>query len=135
MILAVAGRLQDNYAGHAARLGLTGAQSKVLMAMQSGRAISMRALAQRIGLDPANLTGVVDRLEESGLLVRQPSAVDRRVKELVLTPRGERVRIAFWTALTSDAGPLAALSAEELEGLRRSLAPLAAAALPSGARE
>ncbi len=95
----------------------------------------MRALAQRIGLDPANLTAVVDRLEESGLLVRQPSVVDRRVKELVLTPQGEQVRTAFWTALTSDAGPLEALSVDELEGLRRSLASVAAAGMPKEALE
>ena len=51
----------------------------------------MRTLADRLGLDPANLTGVVDKLEERGLVTRQPHPQDRRVPSPPeLTPTGWR---------------------------------------------
>lgn len=126
LVLALAGRLQDNYAGQAAALGLTAGQSKVLMALRPGESVPMRALSGRIGTDPSNLTGLVDKLEARGLLVRIPDRVDRRVKALVLTQRGEDLRTAFWNRLTADAGPLAHLSGAELKALRDALLPTVA---------
>ena len=37
-------------------------------------------------------TGMVDRLETRGLVVRQPDAGDRRVKLVALTPEGRALR-------------------------------------------
>lgn len=123
MILSLAGRLQDNYAAHASGLGLTGAQIKVLMALRPGVGVPMRVLADRIRSDPSNLTGLVDKLEARGVLVRIPDRLDRRVKALVLTERGEELRAAFWGRLSGDAGPVAHLSRDELTALRDALLP------------
>ena len=46
---------------------------------------------------------------------------DRRVKALVLTAEGERLRAAFWHALTDDPGPLAPLSDADLPALAQIL--------------
>lgn len=123
MVLALAGGLQDNYAAHAAKLGLTAAQSKVLMALRPDDEVPMRALADRIRLDPSNLTGLIDKLERRGLVQRVPDTVDRRVKVLVLTEEGTGLRRAFLGLLTSSAGPLEHLSPAQLNKLAEALRP------------
>jgi MarR family transcriptional regulator, 2-MHQ and catechol-resistance regulon repressor len=50
--------------------------------------IRMTDLANRVLLTKAGLTALVDRLEDRGLLARQPGRDDRRVKRIVLTPAG-----------------------------------------------
>ncbi|MFD1007195.1 MULTISPECIES: MarR family winged helix-turn-helix transcriptional regulator [Oceanisphaera] len=48
----------------------------------------MSALSQRMKVSNGNITGVVDRLERDGLVVRESLAEDRRVKLISLTERG-----------------------------------------------
>lgn len=48
-------------------------------------------LSRALLVTAGNLTGIVDRLEDRGLVVRQAAAADRRVKRLRLTPRGKRL--------------------------------------------
>lgn len=103
-------RQQAHYAVCAAEFNLSAAQAKVLMSLQPGEAVPMRGLAERVGSDPSNLTGLVDKLERRGALRRVPDPVDRRVKTLQLTDEGLRLREAFWHRLTHDAGPIAALT-------------------------
>jgi DNA-binding MarR family transcriptional regulator len=54
--------------------------------------LSRRALAERLHCDPSNVTFLVDRLEERGLVSRWRAGSDRRVKALALTPAGVEVR-------------------------------------------
>jgi DNA-binding MarR family transcriptional regulator len=130
LILAVAERLQDNFGAHAAGLGLTPTQAKVLMALQPGEAVPMRLLAERVRADPSNLTGIVDRLEERGIVRRQPGSLDRRVKALTTTAAGLALRSQFLGALTGDAGPLAGLSGPDLQQLRAGLQTVVRSAAP-----
>jgi len=123
LALTLASRLQDNYAAHAATLGLTAAQIKVLTALQPDESVAMRVLARRIGFDQSNLTGLVDKLEARDAVLRVPDRADRRIKSLVLTEVGQALRTAFWQRLTSDAGPLDHLSAQQLEALHDALLP------------
>jgi MarR family transcriptional regulator, organic hydroperoxide resistance regulator len=53
--------------------------------------LAMRELADRLYLDPSNLTALVDRLEELELVERTADADDRRVKRLVITARGSEL--------------------------------------------
>jgi len=78
----------------------------------------MRTLARKLGCDASNVTGIVDRLEERGLLVRAVSAVDRRVKMLVLTDAGMRLRQRIMADLAEAPEPIARLSAEDQRALR-----------------
>jgi DNA-binding MarR family transcriptional regulator len=46
------------------------------------------ALAQRLGIDKAVMTHLVDDLENAGLVQRRPDLTDRRNKRIVATERG-----------------------------------------------
>lgn len=118
----MAERQQAYYAACAAEFDLTAAQAKVLMSLQPGEAAPMRALADRIGTDPSNLTGLIDKLEGRDAIRRVPDPVDRRVKTLCLTEVGLGLRQAFWQRLTHDAGPIAALTPVQVRQLRELLA-------------
>src|SRR5947209_17383862 len=71
---------------------LSPAQCHVLHLIEPGRPLPMRRLADTLSCDASNVTGLVDRLESRGLVQRQSSARDRRVKVLQLTPTGTRLR-------------------------------------------
>lgn len=122
LTLALAERLQDNYARHAVALGLTAAQAKVLLALRPGEPVSQRTVADQLSYDPSNLTTLIDKLEAHGAVRRHPDPQDRRVKTLLLTAAGAKIQRAFWTALNSDPGPLAHLSQEQTRALRDQLA-------------
>ncbi len=118
LALELAQRLQDNYAGHAGEVGLTTAQAKVLLALHPDQEVSQRALADQLDYDPSNLTGLIDKLEARGAVHRRPDERDRRVKMVLLTEAGRQTRDQFWTALTSDPGPLAHLTEKQARALR-----------------
>src|ERR1700684_4714067 len=65
-LLDAADRLRQHGAAHAAALGLTSIQAKVLLRLTPGEAIPMRKLAQQLDYDASNLTTVVDRLPRRG---------------------------------------------------------------------
>src|SRR4051812_50202349 len=62
------------------KLGLPRTQAVLLgEASEPG---SIRELAERIGCDPSNPTGVVQRLSERELIVVEPDPFDRRIKRV-----------------------------------------------------
>jgi DNA-binding MarR family transcriptional regulator len=64
------------------------ASSDLLALFKLDGALPMKELAQRMGCDASFITVVADALERHGLVRREPSQRDRRVKNLVLTPEG-----------------------------------------------
>lgn len=72
-----------------AELGLTDATWAPLFHLHAaGQGISLKALAQRVGLDSSTLVRVVDLLENRGLVRRETDAHDRRSKLLQVTESG-----------------------------------------------
>jgi DNA-binding MarR family transcriptional regulator len=63
--------------------------------------VSMKDLGQRLHCDPSFVTMIADALEERGLARREPSPTDRRIKNLVLTPRGLETKAAMEQDLLS----------------------------------
>jgi DNA-binding MarR family transcriptional regulator len=108
----------------AAELSLSPAQCHLLHLIEPDRPLPMKRLAQALACDASNVTGLVDRLESRGLVRRQPSAEDRRVKVLVLTSSGTRVRSVLIERLTSAPPALDRLSPAERRALVRILARL-----------
>jgi DNA-binding MarR family transcriptional regulator len=53
--------------------GLSPVQCHVLHLIEPGRPLAMNRLAATLSCDASNVTGLVDRLEARGLLVRRPS--------------------------------------------------------------
>ena len=51
----------------------------------------MRKMSDAMLVTPANITGIVDRLEEKKLVRRTPSKGDRRVTIIEITPEGRTV--------------------------------------------
>jgi DNA-binding MarR family transcriptional regulator len=83
-------RIQQTYF---AQFGLTGSQWAVLRhlqrAEQEGRVgLRLTELSERLLIRPPSVTGVVDRLERAGLVVREGSPTDLRAKQVALTDRG-----------------------------------------------
>lgn len=75
----------------ASQVGLTGRHYQALLILRgwtTGEPVTINDLAQRLFLKHNSTVGLVDRLEDEGLLVRKPSSLDRRKVELRLTPRG-----------------------------------------------
>ena len=66
----------------------------VLNALTEQPVRAQTALAQAIGADKSRIIGVLDELQEQGLIRRYPDPADRRVHLLSLTPAGERKRAA-----------------------------------------
>ncbi|MEO8745327.1 MAG: MarR family winged helix-turn-helix transcriptional regulator [Candidatus Dormiibacterota bacterium] len=106
------------------RLGLSVAESRALASLDPGRGRPMQVLAREWGCDPSNATWLVDRLERQGLAARETVAADRRVKSVVLTPKGVRLRARLILAFYKPPHELATLSREDLESLRRASAKL-----------
>jgi MarR family transcriptional regulator, lower aerobic nicotinate degradation pathway regulator len=70
-------------------LNVTPVQYAILQTVRDLPGCDQRTLAGRIALDTSTTAGVVDRLEARGLLVRNVSPEDRRVRLLTLTRAGE----------------------------------------------
>ncbi len=103
------------------RTGLSFGKMKALRRV-AGRPMSMRELAGLLGMDPPNLTTVIDDLERSGLVERQAHATDRRVKLVVATPEGADLARQAEEILGRPPPGLVHLPEEELEALVRILA-------------
>lgn len=108
----------------AAELELSPAQCHVLNLIEPERPLPMGQLAETLACDKSNVTGLVDRLESRGLVRRRPSEGDRRVKVLVLTPTGARLRTLLLHRMTAPPATLERLSLREQRALARILARL-----------
>jgi DNA-binding MarR family transcriptional regulator len=105
---------------------LSPVQCHVLHLLEPEQPLPMGRLAQTLGCDASNVTGLVDRLEARGLVERQPSGGDRRVKVLRLTPSGCRIRTQLLSRMTTRSCRLSQLSPAERRSLVRILERLVA---------
>jgi MarR family transcriptional regulator, organic hydroperoxide resistance regulator len=102
-------------------LGITQPGLRALLAIDPHEPQSMRELASAMNCDPSYITAMIDDLERAGLAVRQPSPADRRVKTVVLTPRGITALQTARDGLLSPPAQLAQLSAADQQQLARLL--------------
>lgn len=79
----------------------------------------MGALAQRMHCDSSNITGIVDRLSERGLVERTAAAGDRRVKLVALTQEGRALRSELARRRAVPPPEFTGLTESELRALRR----------------
>ena len=103
-------------------------QLRALKELSPDSEVPMSALASHLFCDASNVTGIVDRLEARGLIERRPSAEDRRVKMLRVTPKGARVRELLVERMSEPPPGIAQLSAEDQRALRDLLRKAVAAA-------
>jgi len=110
----------------AAEFDLSPAQCHVLHLIEPNQPVPMGQIADSLACDASNVTGLVDRLESRGLVRRQPSAGDRRIKVLELTQAGARLRSVVMERMTEPPEILGRLSLEEQRELVRILKRLLA---------
>ena len=105
----------------AGELKLSPVQCHVLHLMEPEQSIPMGRLAETLACDASNVTGLVDRLESRGLIVRRASASDRRVKVIALTPTGTRLREQLHQRMAQPPDPFQRLSEADQRTLVRIL--------------
>mgnify|MGYP001765854861 CR=1 FL=1 len=78
--------------GQVAAVGsdLTPVQYAALAEIAADPGIDQATLAGRIAFDRATITGVIDRLEKKGLVIRAVAEADRRARVLRITDEGRR---------------------------------------------
>jgi DNA-binding MarR family transcriptional regulator len=103
----------------AGELGLSPPQAIALRLLAEPQ--PMGVLAQGMHCDNSNMTGIVDRLEERGLVERRASPEDRRVKLIAVTPAGAELREQLNRAIAQPPEALLRLSEEDLVALREIL--------------
>ncbi|MFB8278876.1 MarR family winged helix-turn-helix transcriptional regulator [Nocardia colli] len=91
--------------------------SQVIALRELSEPITARELATRMSCEPSNATFVLDRLEQQELIRREPHPTDRRAKQIVLTPAGQRRR-ADAVELLGAESPLTSLTAAQQQALR-----------------
>lgn len=97
----------------------------VLAALEQTPSRTQAALARTIGADKTRIIGVLDDLQERGLIHREPDPADRRVHLLDLTPAGRRLHGKVRQAIRREEERfLARLEPPDREALLRSLQSL-----------
>ena len=106
-------------------LGLTGGQYNILRILEgAGEPISQQQIARRLLVSRANVTGLIDRLEEKGLLERC-ACPDRRVNLICLTAKGfDFLEKSFAEVTERSARAMRRLTAQEQRELVRLLGKL-----------
>jgi DNA-binding MarR family transcriptional regulator len=97
-------------------LGLHPGQELLLMRLLDRDGQTQSELLDRVGLDHSTVSKSLRRMQDAGLLTREPSERDRRVLHVWLTDKGRAMReplAALWSALERAA--TRDLTAEEID--------------------
>jgi DNA-binding MarR family transcriptional regulator len=101
-------------------LGISFGRARALRRL-ARQPMSMGEFAAALGIDPPNATVVVDDLESLRLARRRPHPTDRRAKVVEATRKGKEMARRADAILGTPPPALSALSADDLEALRRIL--------------
>lgn len=83
-------------------LEITYTQAKLLWRLEAGDTLSVKEAARRCGVDPSNLSDVIDQLVARGLVATRPAEHDKRVKIVRLTGDGVRMRRRLIACLANN---------------------------------
>lgn len=105
-----------------ARHDLSLTQLRVLGLLRDRRP-RMTELADFLGLDKSTLSGLIDRAERRGLVVRDKNPEDRRVVDVVITPAGRKLVEQVYDEVQRELEPMTSrLSPEHRDQLVQLLA-------------
>lgn len=113
-------------------LGLTPNDGRALAGLDPAIGRPMRSLAGEWGCDASTATWAVDRLEAKGLAERRTDPHDRRVRLVVLTEHGTRLRDALRARMQDPPPELLQLRRSELLALRDAASKLPRPAWATG---
>ncbi|MDP9011348.1 MAG: MarR family transcriptional regulator [Pseudomonadota bacterium] len=63
----------------------------ITLAARACSPLSQSELADQLAVEGATMVAMIDRLVKAGLVIRQPSTTDRRIKRVVVTAAGYRL--------------------------------------------
>ena len=108
-----------------ADLSLSAAEINALANLGEGGTLSVRQLSERTGTRASTLTGLLDRLESRGYLMREVDPADRRSFRLPLTDLGQETAARALAAISAlEREALSGLDATQLAGYRAVVAAL-----------
>jgi MarR family transcriptional regulator, organic hydroperoxide resistance regulator len=113
----------DAMSKHGVRVG----QHIVLSALWERDGLTPGEIARRLGVATPTIVNTATRMEEAGLLTRQPDPADARLVRLRLTAAGRQARDPVRAARAAlERQATATLTAGEVEGLRSALTKIIA---------
>lgn len=119
--------VQARYREVGREFDLTSQQAVMLCALLE-QPYGMTDLAARLRSERSALTGLVDRAQLRGLVIRTPDPRDRRAMQIELTPEGRELAGNFMEAVTKAlTEPTARLPARMRQSLQSALPDAAAA--------
>jgi DNA-binding MarR family transcriptional regulator len=77
-------------------LDLTASQLRTLILLFTNGPTRMSEIASQLGISMATATGVIDRMVERGIVVRESDPNDRRIVLCRVSPEGERTVSGLW---------------------------------------
>jgi len=113
-------------------LGLHPYHHAILAALDEDRRETQGAIADALGYDRGQLVGLLDEMEEAGLVERRRDPEDRRRQVVVMTPAGKKTLVKVRAvAQQLDDEFLAPLTAEQRKQLQKLLLALAVEHVPN----
>ena len=91
-IKQVGGRLFDRMLSEADVDAFNGAQGRILYILWQGDGLTISQISAQTSLANTTLTSMLDRMEQSGLIVRSPSPSDRRALLIHLTDKAKSLQ-------------------------------------------
>jgi len=112
---------KEQFPAIAASFGLNPGAMHALLQLDPSEPQSMSTLAGAWKCDASNVTWLIDRLEENGLVERRAHPHDRRVRTVLLTRKGAKVRSQIEARMFEAPDAFRELSARDLDALARIL--------------
>ena len=122
LIYEVSRLMRRDFNERVAELGLTQAQWRAIAHLSRQEGCNQAALAEQLEIKPITLTRLVDKLVESGWVVRLPDLQDRRAVRLHLTEKARPlIRVMEEKALETRGKALNGISEDEFQMIFASL--------------
>jgi DNA-binding MarR family transcriptional regulator len=107
-------RFRTGFVSCADQLGLGPGEAQAIWLLEEGGDASTGDLARRLGVDPANASTLLTKLERRGLVRRVAAERDRRRRLISLTAEGRRARASLARCMESRQPGFGQLSTSEL---------------------
>lgn len=91
LVVRAARSMKKNLDARLSEMGITSSQAHVLSTLNDEDGLPLSTIGKKVFLDKPAITGLADRLEKDGLVVRRRTPIDRRVIRLFLTDKGKTI--------------------------------------------
>jgi len=119
--------------------GISATQLSVLKLLEEIGDLSLSQVSKHLAANNSTVTGIVDRMEEAKLVIRERSSTDRRVWMLKMTSRGRSIAakldVGPWNLLRSALDSMPAAEIDRLIDTLEKIAAHVAEQAPRGKRQ